>query len=154
MLAPPSLVQTSMRTKKTISRANDQVIAVLKELLETFRTDRQSSVDKENRDQNTFTSLQKSLSSMVATIQQKIQEKQSEQQAYEAGAAEAQVAAESAQGLVGSTKTLAGDMEETCQYQARSLSHQKEVLDDSLQRIKSSDALMQNAEVAAPQSGE
>lgn len=150
MLAPPSFVQTSMKIRGA-SRANDQVMAVLKELLETFRTDRQSSVDKENRDQNTFNQLQKSLSSMVTTLLQRIQEKQSEQQAYEAGAAEAQVAAESAQGLVGSTKQLAGDMEETCQYQQRSLSHQKEVLEDALQRIKSGDALMQNAEVAAPE---
>merc|ERR1719169_86475 len=101
MLAPPALVQTSMRANRGGSTANDQVMAVLKELLETFRTDRQSSVDKENRDQNTFTQLQKSLNSMVTTLLQRIQEKQSEQQAYEAGAAEAQVAAESAQGLVG-----------------------------------------------------
>merc|ERR1719160_1970334 len=150
MLAPPALVQTGMKSMRQGSSANDQVLAVLKELLETFRTDRQSSVDKENRDQNTFNNLQKSLSSMVTSLLQKIQEKQSEQQAYEAGAAEAQVAAESAQGLVGSTKTLAGDMEETCQYQMRALSHEKEVLDDALQRIKSGDALMQNAEVASP----
>jgi hypothetical protein len=152
MVAPPSFVQTRMKTRGAIaSRANEQVVSVLKELLETFRTDRQTSVDKENRDQNTFTQLQKSLNSMVTTLIQRVQEKQSEQQAYEAGAAEAQVAAESAQGLVGSTKQLAGDMEETCQYQVRSLTHQKEVLDDALQRIKSGDALMQNAEVAVPQ---
>merc|ERR1719160_1827128 len=153
MLAPPSFVQTRMRNNRVVSTANDQVMSVLKELLETFRTDRQSSVDKENRDQNTFNNLQKSLSSMVTSLLQKIQEKQSEQQAYEAGAAEAQVAAESAQGLVGSTKTLASDMSETCQYQVRSLGHQKEVLDDAIQRIKSADALMQNAEVTAPQGG-
>merc|ERR1719456_997233 len=140
-----------MKSMRQGSSANDQVLAVLKELLETFRTDRQSAVDKENRDQNTFNNLQKSLSSMVTTLMQKIQEKQSEQQAYEAGAAEAQVAAESAQGLVASTKTLAGDMEETCQYQIRALSHQKEVLDDALQRIKSGDALMQNAEIGVPE---